>query len=125
LEPPQRPIVQEQQDKGHGNQHGFAHETQGKEGQRQDVGEPPTTVGGGSDLGSSLASGCRLRGPAGGAGVTRISPECEEEKESAEDIFTFRHPGHGLDVQRMQRKESSDHQAAPKGAGHALQELEE
>ena len=50
--------------------------------------------------------------------VRRISRKREQEEERAQHILPLGDPGHGLDVQRVERKQRRDDSAAPQGAGH-------
>ena len=57
--------------------------------------------------------------------IAGISEQGEEEKESAEHILPFGHPGDGLHMERVQCKERGDKRAPPGGARQALEQQEQ
>ena len=57
-------------------------------------------------------------------GIACVGEQRQQSEKSAQDILAFRHPGHGFDVQRMQR-EQRRHQRAPPGRRRQSPEQQE
>ncbi len=102
LEPSERPVVEEDQDEGEGNEHGFGHEPQGKEPE-----------------GEEIFFCIRF------FHVEGVSSHGEHPEEGGEDVLSFRHPGHGLHMEGMEGEEGGHEGAWPEGAGHPVEDQEQ
>ena len=114
--PAQRPIIQQQQDQGEGDEHGFGHQSQGKQPEGGPVIIPAAAVRPVS-LPAQPGFGPLEPHP--------IGHERQEHEESAQDILAFRNPGNGLDMQRVQREQRRHQQAAPARPGPLPEQQEE
>jgi hypothetical protein len=56
--------------------------------------------------------------------VAEIGPNRQKPKQRAQHVLAFRHPGHRLDVQRMQGKKRGHPRAGPPRAGEVVQQQE-
>jgi YidC/Oxa1 family membrane protein insertase len=95
----QRPVIEEQEEEGQGDQHGLGHEPEGIQGERRGV---PTL--------SAL-----LRPP-------DPCPQRKESEERAEHVLALGDPRHRFDVQRMHREQGGHDRAAPCRLRHSAQD---
>ncbi len=94
--PPQRPVVQQQQDKGQGHQHRLGRQAQGKEGRHQQVTEQRKTP----------------------PRISHIGSQRQHEEKSAEHVLPLADPGHRFDVQRMHREDGCREGGGPHACRH-------
>src|SRR5208282_6513074 len=59
------------------------------------------------------------------ARVPDVGIQREQKKHHAQNVLPLGCPGHGLDVDRMKRKQGGDHQAAPAKSRGALEQQKE
>ena len=111
------PPGQRQQDHRQGQRHAFGQRRQGEHGHRRDIQAP--AAGGRSRLRRSRLPGgtwrsrvCRApKSPARQAGPAallgeQIQEHAEQRQRQRKGVFQLRDPGHALDVDRVQRKQS-------------------
>ena len=97
-DPPEGPIIQQQQKTRDRDEHRFAHQAEGHGDEHQGV-----------------------AGDAGSSRVCLIRQQGQHPEEGAQYVLPFRNPGHGIHLQRMQRKKTRHHRAPPGRAGHPPQ----
>ena len=95
----QRPEIQQQQQRRQRDDHRLGHQAQGKKHRHQQIARQRPAV----------------------AHIAEIGPQREHEKQSAQHVFPLGHPGHRLDVLRMDGEDRGDEGAGPKLAGHSPQ----
>ena len=98
----QRPIVQQQQDKGQRHQHRLGAESDGK---RSDDHQIPTYA--------------RL------LGVPDVREDRHEREQSAQYVLAFRDPGDRFDVRGVYGEQKGDQCAGPNDRRHAKQHVEQ
>ena len=97
---PERPVIQQEQDKWQRHQRGFAHQTKDEKNQDKEV----------SARGRSIT-----------ARKTRIGPKSEHEEYAAEHVFPFGYPCDRSHMERVNRKQGRDQRTWPKRAGQSPQ----
>ena len=102
-EPPQRPVVQQEEHKRQRHQHRLGRQPQGKRGHHQQVPAPR----------------CRALGVAG------VEPKGQHEEQPAQDVLALGHPGDRFDPQGMDREDRRHPGAGPECPGHPPQGQEQ
>src|ERR1051326_5106580 len=113
-----RPVIQEKQHEGQGDEHRLAHQTQEKEDGREQIEDGRSYP---------LASPCSyLLSPISYLlRIACVGEQRQHEEKGAEHVLAFGHPGNRFDVNRVEREEGRHHGAGPGSAGHSLQQEKE
>jgi len=103
-ETPERPVIQQQQNKRQCHERGFAHQTERKEKDRRDVPAPRRP-------GVLLIN----------ADVKCIGPKDKHKEHATKDIFPFGYPRHGFRTKRVNSKYGRYERTGPTRSGQLLQ----
>ena len=93
----QGPVIEQQQHTGQGHQHGLGHQTQGHDDEYHDI---------------TYQSGF--------SGIAGISYHCQHPEGGGEQVFAFRNPGYGIDVDGVNRKQGRHKCRLPGCPGHEV-----
>ena len=100
---PQRPVIQQQEQRRQNDQRRLGHEPQGEKNHHRQVAAEGETV----------------------PHITRVGPQSQREEQSAQDILPLGHPSHRFHAQGMDREQRRRQGTRPHTAGHRAKDEKE